>query len=205
MLTALLTFIAAATLIVLLPGPDTLVVVRSIVRSGRREATLCVLGVLTGLTIWVVAAAFGLSALVRASHLGYEVLRVVGAGYLILLGLQSLRSRRLGVDPAIARGRSSILGTGYRAGLTTDLLNPKVGIFFISFLPGFVPHGDAIGPMIVLLGGIFVVETALYFALILAVADRLIAWMQSARTRRRLDRATGLVLIGFGLRLAAER
>src|SRR5258708_32842175 len=93
MLTALITFSLAAALIVLLPGPDTLVVVRNLIRDGRRGATLTVLGVLSGLAIWVVTAALGLAALLRASRDGYTALRLVRAGYLVWLGVNSLRAR----------------------------------------------------------------------------------------------------------------
>ncbi|MGZ6792930.1 MAG: LysE family translocator [Mycobacteriales bacterium] len=193
----------AALLIVLLPGPDTLVVVRNLVRSGRRTAVLTVLGVLTGLAVWVLAAALGLSALLRASHDGYLLLRVAGAVYLLWLGVQSLRSRSL--PPAPARPtRGGVLGRGFGAGLATDLLNPKVGVFFVTFLPGFVPAGQPVGATTLLLGGVYVLETALYFALLLLLSGRVVGWLGDPVVRRRLDRATGSVLIGFGVRLAVE-
>lgn len=203
MTTATVTFSLAALLIVLLPGPDTLVVVRNLVRSGRRTAGLTILGVLTGLTVWVGAAALGLSALLRASHDAYLALRVVGAGYLIWLGVQSLRSRSSALTE-LAPPRRGLLGRGFGAGLATDLLNPKVGVFFVTFLPGFVPSGQPVGATSLLLGAIFVVETALYFAVLLALAGRVTSWMNHPVVRRRLDRATGGVLIAFGARLATE-
>ncbi len=219
MLTALVTFACAAALIVLLPGPDTLVVVRNLVRGGRRSAALTVIGVLSGLAIWVTAAALGLAALLRASRDGYTALRLVGAVYLIWLGVNSLRTRAAARNPAATTNPAMstpgevqfpdatrrLVGTGYRAGLATDLLNPKVGVFFVSFLPGFVPAGHAVGPTSLLFGAIFVVETAMYFALLLVLAARVTKWMSEPRVRRRLDRATGLVLIGFGVRIATER
>ena len=142
MTAAVLTFSLAAALIVLLPGPDTLVVVRNLVRGGRRAAAFTALGVLSGATLWVVAAAFGLSALLRASHDGYFVLRVVGAVYLVWLGVASLRSRGV-VNQDLPR-RRGLLGEGFGAGLATDLLNPKVGVFFVTFLPGFVPAATSL-------------------------------------------------------------
>jgi threonine/homoserine/homoserine lactone efflux protein len=197
---AVIAFSLAAALIVLLPGPDTLVVVRNLVRGGRRTAVLTVAGVLTGLTVWVLAAALGLSALLRASHDAYLVLRVVGAVYLVWLGIQSLRSRRAAALDQPVR----LLGRGYSAGLATDLLNPKVGVFFVTFLPGFVPAGHPVGTTSLLFGAIFVVETAFYFALLLLLAGRVTGWMNHPVVRRRLDRITGAVLIGFGVRLASE-
>jgi threonine/homoserine/homoserine lactone efflux protein len=206
-LAAVAAFTVAAALIVLLPGPDTLVVVRNLVRNGRRTAALTVVGVLSGLSVWVVAASLGLSALLRASHDAYTVVRLLGACYLLWLGIQSLRSRTVPLDPRVVETtsrRRGLLGAGYGAGLATDLLNPKVGVFFVSFLPGFVPHGHDVGTTSLVFGSIFVVETAIYFAILLAVAGRITGWMSNPAIRRRLDRATGLVLVGFGLRLATE-
>ena len=220
MRTAVLTFTLAAVLIVLLPGPDTLVVLRSLLRHGRARAALTVVGVLTGLAVWVSAAALGLSALLRASENGYTALRIAGAVYLVWLGVVSLRARRseaasplvsLGVEgvdvdtdlePASSDRRVYLSGFG--AGLATDLLNPKVGVFFVTFLPGFVPHGEPIGLVSVLLGAIFIALTAAYFAVLLVLAGRVTGWMNDPRIRRRLDRATGVILIGFGIRLAVE-
>lgn len=204
MLSAFLAFAAAGALVVLIPGPDTLVVLRSVVLSGRREAALTSLGVLTGLLVWMAAAALGLTAVLRASQEGYLVLRLVGAVYLLYVGVQALRSRVLRQPLDAPAPTRSLVGRGYRAGLMTDLLNPKVGVFFITFFPAFIPRHAPVAAMTVGLGLIFVVETAVYFASILLFVRRLTAWMNSDRVRRRLNRATGLVLIGFGLRLAVE-
>jgi threonine/homoserine/homoserine lactone efflux protein len=204
-LLTLLAFTGAAVLIVLLPGPDTLVVVRSILRGGRRQGTLTALGNLTGLTVWVLAAALGLAAMLEASEVGYAVLRIVGAGYLVFIGVQAWRSRGRVESPEGAEGRrTSVLGTGFRAGVLTNLLNPKVGVFFVTFLPGFVPDGASVFWTSTLFGAIFVVLTALYWVLLLGLAGRVTTWMNTPSIRRRLDAATAAVLVGFGLRLATE-
>jgi len=215
MVIAVLSFLAASALIVMLPGPDTLVVLRGLLRDGRGQARRTVLGVLTGLSIWATGAVLGLSALLRASHDGYTALRIAGAIYLCAMGIQSFRSRgataELAPDAAIEntasevqRRRRGLVGTGYFAGLTTDLLNPKVGVFFVTFLPAFVPRGEPIGAVTGLFGALFVIETGLYFVLFLSFADRLVAGMRRRRLRRLLDRSTGAVLFGFGVRLAIE-
>jgi threonine/homoserine/homoserine lactone efflux protein len=203
MLVAVGSFAVAAVLIILLPGPDTLVVVRSIVRGGRSHGVATAAGVLTGLTVWVGTAALGLSALLRASEVGYDVLRFAGAAYLVWLGVQTLRTRG-SVPVPDARGRRGVGGTGFLAGLVTNLLNPKVGVFFVTFLPAFVPHGAPVGLTSLLFGAVFVVLTIGYFVLLLAVASRVTRWMTAPRIRRRLDTATGAVLVGFGVRLAVE-
>jgi threonine/homoserine/homoserine lactone efflux protein len=201
---ALGAFTIAATLIVLLPGPDTLVVVRGLLRGGRKRGLTTTLGVLCGLVLWVTAASLGLSAVLRASKVGYDVLRIVGAVYLMWLGVVALRTR--GAIPAegAQNRRRELLGSGYLAGLLTDLLNPKVGVFFVTFLPSFVPHGYDVGTTCLLFGAIFVVLTGLYFAALLALASRVTGWMTTPRIRKRLDMVTGTVLVGLGLRLALE-
>ena len=203
MVLSLAAFTLAAVLIVLLPGPDTLVVLRNLLRGGRGAAIRTVLGVLTGLAVWVVTAALGLSAVLRASHDAYLALRIAGAAYLIWLGVQSLRSRGAVADEAPTR-RRGLIGTGYPAGLATDLLNPKVGVFFVTFLPSFVPRGYPVGWVTLLLGGVYVGLTALYFAVLIAVSRPVTRWLSTRHIRRRMDRLTGLVLLGFGLRLSLE-
>lgn len=205
---SVLAFVGAATLIVLLPGPDTLVVVRSILRGGRRQGVLTALGNLCGLTLWVCAAALGLAAMLEASETGYTVLRVLGACYLVHLGVQAWRSRgridETALTDAPAAGRRGVLGTGFRAGVLTNLFNPKVGVFFVTFLPGFVPDGASVLWTTVLFGAIFVVLTALYWVVLLGLAGRVTAWMNTPAVRRRLDAATAAVLIAFGVQLAVE-
>jgi threonine/homoserine/homoserine lactone efflux protein len=197
MLVSLVTFSLAATLVVLLPGPDTLVVVRNLVRDGRPVAARTMLGVLSGLTVWVITAVLGLSAVLRASHDAYVGLRIVGAAYLIYLGVKSLRSR---ADKQLSSRR--LLGTGYSAGLLTDLFNPKVGVFFVTVLPGFVPRGYSVPWMSLLLGAIFVILTGAYFVVLLIASQSVTRWLTESRLRKRIDRCAGVVLIGFALRVA---
>jgi threonine/homoserine/homoserine lactone efflux protein len=154
----------------------------------------------------------------RASEDGYLALRFAGAAYLVWIGVQSLRARpsRLGVEspvgdrpagddaPVAQRRRRGVLGGGYFAGLATDLLNPKVGVFFVAFLPGFVPAGYDVGVFTLLLGAIFIAETALYFVVLLTASRAVTRWLRNPRIQRRVDRATGVVLVGFGARLALE-
>lgn len=197
-----LAFTGAAALIVLLPGPDTLVVVRSILRGGRRQGVLTALGNLCGLTIWVTCAVLGITALLHASEVGYGALRVVGACYLIYLGVQAWRSRGTVEDEVTGNG--GVLGTGFKAGILTNLFNPKVGVFFVTFLPGFVPDGASVGLTTAAFGMIFVLLTALYWLALLGIAERVRTWMSTPKIRRRMDVATAGVLVGFGVRLATE-
>jgi threonine/homoserine/homoserine lactone efflux protein len=206
---AVLTFSLAGALLVVLPGPDTLVMIRSMLRGGRRRAVLTAVGGLTGLCLWVSAASLGLAAVLRASEDAYYALKVAGALYLVWLGVQSVRARgsasstpasetpgRLAAGPA--------RGSGFGTGLVTNLLNPKVGVFFVAFLPGFVPDGMPVGATSLLLGGIYIAETAVYAAVLISLYGPVVRWMTTDRIRRRLDRLMGIVFIGFGVRLVTE-
>lgn len=207
MLTAVVTFSAAAALLVVLPGPDTMVVLRSAVRGGRRRATWTALGGLTGLVIWVSVTALGLAAALRASHDLYLALKIAGAGYLVWLGIRSLCSRGLGrsgmepaaqarLDPAPVR-----FGAGYGAGLATNLLNPKIGVLFVALLPGFIPAGHSVAGTSLLLGAIYIAETAVYVAVLIGLTASVQRWLANPRVRRYLDRLVGTVFVGLGVQM----
>ena len=203
MAVALLTFLAAATLIIVAPGPDTLLVTRNVFRRGRRGGLVTAAGTVTGLALWSVAAALGLSALLAASRVGYDVVRVAGGLYLVWLGVQSLRSQ--GTGPVVSTEAPPMpMHRAYLSGVLSNLLNPKIGVFFVTFLPGFVPSGAPVGSTAALLGALFVVETALWLVVLVWLVGRGSGWLTRRGVRRWLDRATGVVLIGFGIRVAAE-
>jgi threonine/homoserine/homoserine lactone efflux protein len=194
---ALVAFAAAAAVLVVLPGPDTMIMLRAIAVSGRRGALRTAAGIVTGLAVWITSASIGLAALLKASEVGYAALRIIGAVYLLILGIQALRARG-------SFERKGVLGTGYAAGLACNLFNPKVGVFFVTFLPGFVPKTASVATTSLMFGGIFLLETAIYFGFMLVAVERLTGWLRDDVVRRRIERLSGCVLIGFGLRLATE-
>jgi RhtB (resistance to homoserine/threonine) family protein len=210
--TALLGFALAATLVILAPGPDFMLVMRNTVRGGRRAGWVTACGTLSGLTVWALAAALGLSALLRVSHVAYDVLRFCGAAYLIWLGVTSLISfRRKRTDRARAGADLAALGQApvrparaYLNGMLSNLLNPKISVFFMAFLPAFVPAGASTSQFSLVLGAWFIAETGLWLAVVAWLADRGVRWLRRPRVQRWLERITGIVLIGFGLRLATE-
>lgn len=204
MLVAVASFVLAAGLLVLLPGPDTLVIVRSIIRGGRRRGVATVVGIQCGIVIWITAATLGLAALLRASDVAYTALRAVGACYLIWLGVQSFRSRGVDLVADAPGARVDLSGTGFRAGLLSNVFNPKVGVFFVTFLPGFVPHGYPVTPTLLLFGAIFVVLNLGYQVPLVMLATKVTELFSRGRLRRRLELVTGTVLVGFGIRLATE-
>lgn len=234
MTTALLGFALASTLVILAPGPDSMLVMRNTMRGGRRAGWVTACGTLSGLTIWALAAALGLSALLRVSHVGYDILRFCGAAYLIWLGVTSLahvRRRKNTAEPVPQAGGSApavpgltvprlttpgltmpgLTGPGtarprraYLNGLLSNLLNPKISVFFMAFLPAFVPAGASAAEFSLVLGIWFIAETGLWLAVVAWLADRGVRWLRRPAVQRWIERVTGIVLIGFGLRLATE-
>jgi RhtB (resistance to homoserine/threonine) family protein len=206
--TALLGFAAASTLLILAPGPDSMLVMRNTMRRGRRAGLITACGTMSGLAIWAVAAALGLSALVRVSHVGYDVLRFAGAAYLIWLGVASFglfRGKRASLaaagQPAPDRAGQA---RAYLNGLLSNLFNPKISVFFMAFLPAFIPAGVSTAQFSLVLGLWFIVETGLWLAVVAWLVGRGARWVQRPSVQRWLGRFTGVVLIGFGIRLATE-
>jgi threonine/homoserine/homoserine lactone efflux protein len=207
MLATVVTFMAASALLIVLPGPDNALVVRNSLRHGRATGLRTAAGTLTGVLVWVVAAAFGLSALLRASEVGYDVLRFGGASYLIWLGVSSLRSRgrtSLGGNRKQRPAPDGVGRAGYLMGVVTNLTNPKTGVFFIAFFPAFIPQGSSVEVTSLLFGGLFALEAAAWFGVLLLGVSRLTAWLHRPAIQRRIEQVTGVVLIGFAIRLATE-
>ena len=200
----LLPFLGISVLLILIPGPDTAVVTKNALVGGRRSGVYAALGVAVGLSIWTVAAALGLAALLKASAVAFLVLKLVGAAYLVWIGIQMLRARDvLRENPGSALRTGG--GTALRQGLLSDLGNPKIAVFFTSFLPQFI-HGD--GPAfasLLVLGAIFVVLTLIWLAGYALLVGHASGFLRQPRVRKALDRFTGLVLVAFGIRLALER
>jgi threonine/homoserine/homoserine lactone efflux protein len=208
---ALLGFAVAATLLILSPGPDTMLVMRNSLRGGSRVGVCTAAGTMTGLLTWAVGAALGLSSLLAASRVGYDALRVVGAAYLIWLGATSLlprlrarRERDGDCDVDMARRPVIGLRRAYLNGVISNLCNPKIAVFFVAFLPGFIPHGTSVRGFSLLLGVWFALETGVWLITLVWMTDRGVGWLRRPGIQRRLERLTGLVLVGFGVRLAIE-
>ena len=207
MLAACLAFAAMAALLTITPGVDTMLVVRNTVAGGRRAGLLSSTGVVTGLLCWALMSAIGLTAMLAASRLAFDAVRLAGACYLLWLGLRALWTARHGTPgtsgerpPAPASGRAA-----FRAGLTTNLLNPKVGVFYMSLLPQFVPDGASVFWTSMLFAAIHAAEGLLWLAVIVAAAGAARRALTRPAVRRRLQQVTGLAFIGFGVRLAVER
>ena len=207
MLSTLLAFLGACTLIAASPGPSTVLIVKQSLRS-RRSGFLTVLGNETGVFLWGVVAALGLTALLAASEVAYGVMRFAGALVLVVFGVQALRrARRSGDGEEAEDFRESRGGTGwaaYRGGLLLNLANPKAAVFAMSFLPQFVPTGAPHLPAMIGLAALWAVYEVGYYGLYVWFVGRLRNVLSRAGARRRLEQVSGGVLLLLGVRLALE-
>lgn len=212
-LASLVSFTLCAALLTVTPGADTLLVLTQGLRSGRRAALACALGVNTGLICWATLTVAGLTALLAAVPWAYRAVQLGGATYLVCLGVAGLvrRSRTspttapelnttlTALDPA-STGRT-LPAQAFRRGLVTNLLNPKVGIFYVSLLPQFAPPTQG-GPVLLLaLAAIHLVLSVAWLTALGSASARA-ARSLSTRTTRRLERIGSLTLVGAGVAVA---
>jgi threonine/homoserine/homoserine lactone efflux protein len=206
---ALLAFAVAALLLTITPGVDTLLILRTSAIEGRRPAVFATMGIATGCVLWGAAIALGMGALFAAAPLLFEAVKWAGAAYLVWMGLAMLlRPRESLVAPSPDGGRSTRSGTAalwFRRGLLTNLLNPKVGIFYLSFLPQFVPAGYAPAPFIFLLACIQMAMGVVWLAGVMAATAPLGRLLARPAIMRRMDRTCGALFVALGARLALTR
>jgi threonine/homoserine/homoserine lactone efflux protein len=202
-------FVAISALLIVAPGLDTALITKNALLHGRRAAVATALGVNSGMLVWTLACAAGLVAVVEASAVAFTALKLAGAAYLIWVGVATLVASRRAAGAAGAeqpqRQTRIAARTGYRQGLICNIANPKAAVIFTSLLPQFVSGHHPSAALFLLLGGIFVLLALVLqgaYALAAAQASRLLV---RSRLRRLLDRATGIVLIGLGVKLATER
>lgn len=202
---ALAAYGVAAGLLTLTPGLDTALILRTAAVEGSRRAMLAAIGIGAGCLVWGGAVALGLGALLQASTVAFTVLKWAGASYLVWLGLNLILKPRARFEIASGAPTGGDDFTWMQRGLLTNLLNPKVGVFYISFLPQFLPQGAPAGPFIFLLAVIHVIIGICWSVCLIAATRPLTGALQKASVVRWLDRATGGVFLAFGVRLALER
>lgn len=211
-MTVVFSFALVAGLLTLVPGLDTALVLRSSISKSRSFAFATALGISTGAMIWGVAAAVGVSALLAASDLAYRVLTLAGAAYMVWLGAtflwKSMRKDKIPARPAgeavgVTSERNDLF-KGWLIGTGTNLLNPKVGVFYIATIPQFIPAGTSPLLVGVLLAGVHCLLSMAWFTLLIFGSGYAARWLQGVRSIRIIDSITGSVLVGFGVKLALD-
>jgi threonine/homoserine/homoserine lactone efflux protein len=194
----LLPFLAVSAIVVVTPGVDMALVTKNALLHGRGAARATALGVNLGIFLWTLAAALGLAAVIAASAEAFLAIKLAGAAYLVYLGLRTLLGSHKPVA-AVARG------SAFRQGLASNLLNPKIAVFFTSLLPQFVDAEHAQPQDLLLLGLLFNCLGVLWLLTYASLAARGRNVLRRPRVKRALDRVSGVALVGLGVRLAFER
>ena len=204
--TTLLAFAGVSLLLAVTPGPDMAVVTRNALAHGRRGVFATTTGIAVALSIWVGATALGVSALLRASSGLLFVLKLVGAAYLAYLGIRTLiESRRRPADLLAQAPPPAPAHAIFRQGFLSALSNPKLGVFFVTFLPQFVLPGQDVFRRLLELGLVFALIGWTWMNVYGLLVTRLRDFITAPRVRQWMERVTGVVLLGFGARLAIER
>jgi threonine/homoserine/homoserine lactone efflux protein len=199
MLHTLLTFMPVAILLSLTPGVATALVVRNAARGGRRQAFLTTCGNSVGVLAWAGFAAVGIAAVVAASAAVFDAVKLAGAAMLLVIGVRSLLGRH-DADVLSTRGRSA-----FREGLVTSLANPKLAAFFVALFPQFIPRGAPVLPSALAMAVVIVAVDLIWYSMLALLVARARKAFTEGGWGRRIERLTGAVLIGLGVRLALER
>ncbi|MBE2317070.1 LysE family translocator [Solirubrobacter sp. CPCC 204708] len=189
-------FLPIAVLVTITPGAATAMVLRSALRGGFRAGVLTIAGNSVGVVTWALLSIAGISALVAASEVAFAALKLAGAAVLVYLGVQSLRRAGAAVEAPERTQRP------FRDGLVTSLANPKLAVFFVALFPQFVGPDSSVLATTLLMAALIVAFDCVWYSALAVLASRAKAGFMASRAGRWLERATGAVLIGLGLRVA---
>lgn len=198
------TFLVLSLFVVMSPGIDTALITKRTISDGRKDGYKMALGLSTGSLVHTFAAAFGISAILMQSAVAFEIVKYIGALYLIYLGLSSLISKKK-VASDENENNPEIKKSAFKQGLFSNVLNPKVAMFFLTFLPQFVKTGEDATQQLIMMGVIYTVLSITWFFVYVLLINYLRVWLMSPKVQRIMDKATALVLIGFGLKLALDK
>ncbi|MDF2856842.1 MAG: lysine transporter LysE [Neobacillus sp.] len=201
-------FALMCILLIILPGPDTAIAMKNTVTVGRNRGLQTALGTCCALLIHTSAAVLGLSAIIVKSALLFSIFKYVGAIYLLYLGVKtlwSLKKTKEAVSQELNTKTQFMNTSCFKQGFLTNLLNPKVAVFFLTFLPQFVDAGSNTFLPFLIMGFTYTVLTAVWFFLYVLLINQISAFMKKPKTQTIIEGITGTILIGFGIKLALEK
>ncbi|MET3697791.1 RhtB (resistance to homoserine/threonine) family protein [Bacillus oleivorans] len=201
-----LTFLLLSLFVVMSPGIDTALITKRTILDGKKDGYRIALGITLGCLVHTLAAAFGLSAILLQSAVAFEIVKYVGAIYLIYLGVSSFITFKKKKDMhQVANQDKLSKKSAFKQGFLSNVLNPKVAMFFLTFLPQFVSTNSEATVQLIIMGVIYTLLSITWFFIFVFFINYLRKWLMSARVQSAMDKVTGAVLIGFGLKLALEK
>ncbi|MGR9543688.1 LysE family translocator [Priestia megaterium] len=198
------TFLILTLFVIMSPGIDTALITKRTMADGQTGGYKMALGLASGSLVHTLAATFGLSALLLQSALVFEIVKYAGALYLMYLGISAFLSKKSNI-PSSEKEEQSKETSAFRQGLVSNVLNPKVAVFFLTFLPQFVQSDQNVTLQLLLMGITYTILAITWFFVFVFFINYLRKWLTTPSVQRFMDKATGVVLIGFGLKLAFEK
>jgi RhtB (resistance to homoserine/threonine) family protein len=200
-------FVVMCILLIILPGPDTAIATKNTLTVGRTGGFRTIFGTCCALLIHTMAAVVGLSAIIVKSAFVFSIFKYFGAVYLVYLGIKTLWALRQNKTAPTEMSAESKYGNKscFKQGFLTNLLNPKVAVFFLTFLPQFVDAGSSSFIPFLIMGITYTLLTALWFLFYIYLLNQIRTFMKKPRTQMWMEGITGTILIGFGVKLALEK
>ncbi|MEI2393158.1 LysE family translocator [Priestia megaterium] len=201
-------FVITCIFLVILPGPDTAIMTKNTLTVGKQGGFKTMLGICCALSIHTFTAIVGLSAIIAKSALLFSIFKYIGSVYLIYLGIKSLWTLRNKnttetIEP-IAKSKYKN-ESSFKQGFLTNLLNPKIAVFFLTFLPQFVNHESHTFMPFLILGITYIVLTVVWYLFYIFLLNQISSFMKKPKTQKVIEGITGTILIGFGIKLALEK
>ncbi|MCR8866996.1 LysE family translocator [Priestia megaterium] len=201
-------FVITCVFLVILPGPDTAIMTKNTLTVGKQGGFKTMLGICCALSIHTLTAIVGLSAIIAKSALLFSIFKYVGAVYLIYLGVKSLwtlrNKEKAEITETVAKNKHKNKSS-FKQGFLTNLLNPKIAVFFLTFLPQFVNPGSRTFMSFLILGITYIVLTVVWYLFYIYLLNQISAFMKNPKTQKVIEGITGTILIGFGIKLALEK
>ena len=200
-------FLIAGIILNLTPGADTIYILTRSIAQGRKAGVYSVLGICTGASVHTLLAAFGLSIILAKSIVAFSIVKYIGVAYLVYLGIKMIVEKNNLFDAANSTMETTDLSKIYRQGIFTNLFNPKVALFYLSFLPQFINPGVASGPLPFILLGLTFMTTGTIWCLVLAYGASHIsrALRNNIKMGRLMQKLSGVVFIGLGLKILFDK
>lgn len=203
MIQSLLSFAVLAGLLTLVPGIDTTLVLRTAIARGSKEAFVTLCGIASGVLVWGVAAAVGISALLLMSETAFLIVKYAGAAYLVYMGIQLFRYSKHHSEAQVEVKPQSLTRSFFK-GMTTNILNPKVGVFYMAVLPQFIWAGAPTWFAGIMLALVHVTEGMIWLSIIIYATSFARKFLSQPKTKMWIDRIAGSALIGFGIKTAFD-
>lgn len=203
-------FTVVALLIVMVPGVDSLLVLKNTITYGKGAGMLTMVGIIVALIVWTTLAVLGLATVISKSIIVFMFIKYAGAAYLVYLGIQSWRAKaqnmKLVEQSVVTKGRfkSNKLNC-FTQGVTTDLLNPKTLLLYVTLMPQFINPSDSVNLQLILLAAILMAISVIWLTAIVAIINLIRNWFLQEKIQQLFNKLTGGILIGLGIKIATEK